>query len=83
MSGQVSRSKSRLLALGAMAGSLALILSGCSGNGSGDETSAGDDSSAAVEPVYDGLPEDLTAAEVCALLDEGPSLRCLNLRSAA
>src|SRR5690625_2591791 len=66
----ITDSRSRLSVLCALAGGLALLVSGCSGDAVGEEPTGNADSSAYVEPEYDGLPADLTSAEVCALLED-------------
>lgn len=68
-------SRSRSSALSAVvAGSLVLLLAGCGGSDvedAEDATAAAEDEPAGDdEPEYEGLPEDLTADEVCSLLDE-------------
>jgi len=70
MSCRITRSRSRLSALCALAGGLTLIISGCSGDAVSEDPTDNADSLAYVEPEYDGLPDDLTSEEVCALLDE-------------
>lgn len=63
MHNRTRTTRSRLAAVTAVAGGLALILAGCGGaevpSANGWE-----------EPSYDSLPADLTADEVCALLDD-------------
>lgn len=70
MSRRITRSQSRLSALCALAVGLALIVAGCSGDATSQNATGNADSSAYIEPDYDGLPDDLTSEEVCALLDE-------------
>lgn len=73
--------RSRSLALCAATGGIVLALSGCGGSdaeGDSSSTAGSGDSAGYVEPVYDGLPADLTADEVCALLDEATVAQHLN-----
>lgn len=57
--------RSRVAALAAAASGLALILAGCGGGGA-----PGAGPGEWEEPSYDSLPADLTADDVCALLDD-------------
>ena len=70
MSLRTVRSRAPMSALCVAAGGLALILSGCSGDAAGERGTGNGDSSAYIEPEYNGLPADLTSEEVCALIDE-------------
>lgn len=79
MSLRPAHSRSRLAALCAAVSGLALILSACGSNATGESATGNTDSSAvedadssavSEEPDYDGLPADLTSDEVCTLLNE-------------
>lgn len=77
-----SRSHPGMLRTCAIAGSIALTLSGCGGDvADGEEQTTAEpaESSTRVEqPTYDGPPSDLTSHEVCSLLDEADIEEMLN-----
>lgn len=64
-----TRVRSRMSALCAVAGVLALVLSGCGGDAAAEDAAGAGGSAAYAEPEYAGPPADLTSEEVCALLD--------------
>lgn len=70
MARRTTLNRSRMYGLCALAIGLLLIVCGCGGDAVGEDAAGNPELSSYVEPEYDGLPDDLTSEEVCALLDD-------------